>query len=391
MADKRDYYEVLGVQKTASADDIKKAYRSLARKYHPDLHPDDKDCAEKFKEVNEAYEILSDPSKKERYDQFGHAGVDPNYGGGGFSGGAGFNPFGDMGDIFENLFGGGFGGGFSSGSTRSRASAPRRGQDIDTTVTIEFMEACMGIKRDIKINRLEKCPDCNGSGAAAGSTPQTCPECNGAGQVKVAQRTPFGVISSQKVCSKCGGKGKIVSNPCPKCSGNGRVRVTKSLSVDIPAGIDDGQMLRVSGQGDAGVNGGPNGNLNVGIRVKNHPLFEREGFDVHCEIPITYAQAVMGDELVVPTIDGNVKYSISEGTQTGTVFRLKGKGIKKLQRSERGDQYVKVYVEVPKNLDRKQKELLKEFEASLEDKNYEKKKNFFDKLREFKERFKDKN
>ena len=390
MADKRDYYEVLGVQKNASADDIKKAYRSLARKYHPDLHPDDKDCAEKFKEVNEAYEVLSDPSKKERYDQFGHAGVDPNYGSGGFSGGAGFNPFGDMGDIFENLFGGGFGGGFG-GSTRSRADAPRRGQDIDTTVTIEFMEACMGVKRDIKINRLDKCPDCKGTGAAAGSTPQTCPECGGRGQVKVAQRTPFGVISSQKPCTKCGGKGKIVSNPCSKCGGNGRVRVSKSLSVDIPAGIDDGQMLRVSGQGDAGVNGGPSGNLNVGVRVKNHPLFEREEYDIHCEIPITYAQAVMGDELVVPTIDGNVKYSIGEGTQTGTVFRLKGKGVKKLQRSERGDQYVKVYVEVPKNLDKKQKELLKEFEASLEDKNYEKKKNFFDKLKEFKERFKDKN
>ena len=389
MADKRDYYEVLGVQKTASADDIKKAYRSLARKYHPDLHPDDKDCAEKFKEVNEAYEVLSDPSKKERYDQFGHAGVDPNYGGGGFSGSAGFNPFGDMGDIFENLFGGGFGGGFG-GSTRARADAPRRGQDIDTTVTIEFMEACMGVKRDIKINRLDKCPDCKGTGASAGSTPQTCPECGGRGQVKVAQRTPFGVISSQKACTKCGGKGKIVSNPCSKCGGNGRVRVSKSLSVDIPAGIDDGQMLRVSGQGDAGVNGGPSGNLNVGVRVKNHPLFEREEYDIHCEIPITYAQAVMGDELVVPTIDGNVKYSIGEGTQTGTVFRLKGKGVKKLQRSERGDQYVKVYVEVPKNLDKKQKELLKEFEASLEDKNYEKKKNFFDKLKEFKERFKDK-
>ncbi|MBR3023321.1 MAG: molecular chaperone DnaJ [Oscillospiraceae bacterium] len=390
MADKRDYYEVLGVQKNASADEIKKAYRSLARKYHPDLHPDDKDCAEKFKEVNEAYEVLSDPSKKERYDQFGHAGVDPNYGGGGFNGGAGFNPFGDMGDIFENLFGGGFGGGFG-GSTRSRADAPRRGQDVDTTVTIEFMEACMGVKREIKINRLDKCPDCKGTGASAGSTPQTCPECNGRGQVKVAQRTPFGVISSQKTCTKCGGKGKIVSNPCSKCGGNGRIRVSKSLSVDIPAGIDDGQMLRVSGQGDAGVNGGPSGNLNVGVRVKNHPLFERDEYDIHCEIPITYAQAVMGDELVVPTIDGNVKYSIGEGTQTGTVFRLKGKGVKKLQRSERGDQYVKVYVEVPKNLDKKQKELLKEFEASLEDKNYEKKKNFFDKLKEFKERFKDKN
>ena len=387
MADKRDYYEVLGVQKGASADEIKKAYRSLARKYHPDLHPDDKDCAEKFKEVNEAYEVLSDPSKKERYDQFGHAGVDPNYGGGGFNGGAGgFNPFGDMGDIFENLFGGGFGGGFSS-SGRSRANAPRRGQDIDITVTIEFMEACLGIKRDIKVSSLEKCPDCNGTGASAGSTPQTCPDCNGAGQVKVGQRTPFGVISSQKVCPKCSGKGKIISNPCSKCGGNGRVRTSKNLSVDIPAGIDDGQVLRVSGQGDAGINGGPNGNLNVAVRVKSHPLFERDEYDIHCEIPITYAQAVMGDELIVPTIDGNVKYSISEGTQTGTVFRLKGKGVKKLQRSERGDQYVKVYVEVPKGLDKKQKELLKAFEASLEEKNYEKKKNFFDKLKEFKERF----
>ena len=388
MADKRDYYEVLGVQKGASADEIKKAYRSLARKYHPDLHPDDKDCAEKFKEVNEAYEVLSDPSKKERYDQFGHAGVDPNYGGGGFNGGAGgFNPFGDMGDIFENLFGGGFGGGFSSSSGRSRANAPRRGQDIDTTVTIEFMEACSGIKRDIKVSRLEKCPDCNGTGASAGSTPQTCPDCNGAGQVKVGQRTPFGVISSQKVCPKCSGKGQIISNPCPKCGGNGRVSTSKNLSGDIPAGIDDGQVLRVSGQGDAGVNGGPNGNLNVAVRVKAHPLFERDEYDIHCEIPITYAQAVMGDELIVPTIDGNVKYSISEGTQTGTVFRLKGKGVKKLQRSDRGDQYVKVYVEVPKGLDKKQKELLKAFEASLEDKNYEKKKNFFDKLKDFKERF----
>lgn len=291
-----------------------------------------------------------------------------------------------MGDIFENLFGGGFGGGFSS-SGRSRANAPRRGQDIDITVTIEFMEACLGIKRDIKVSRLEKCPDCNGTGASAGSTPQTCPDCNGAGQVKVGQRTPFGVISSQKVCPKCSGKGKIISNPCSKCGGNGRVRTSKNLSVDIPAGIDDGQVLRVSGQGDAGINGGPNGNLNVAVRVKSHPLFERDEYDIHCEIPITYAQAVMGDELIVPTIDGNVKYSISEGTQTGTVFRLKGKGVKKLQRSERGDQYVKVYVEVPKGLDKKQKELLKAFEASLEEKNYEKKKNFFDKLKEFKERF----
>ena len=379
MADKRDYYEVLGLQKGASADEIKKSYRSLARKYHPDLHPDDKDCAEKFKEVNEAYEVLSDPSKKERYDQFGHAGVDPNYGGG-FGGGAGgFNPFGDMGDIFDNLFGGSFGG--FGGSRTSRANAPRRGQDIDIAVTISFMEACFGVKHEVKVNRLEKCTDCGGSGAASGSSPQTCPECNGVGQVKVGQRTPFGVISSQKTCPKCSGKGKIVTNPCTKCNGNGRVRTSKNLSIDIPAGIDNGQMLRVGGQGDAGINGGPNGNVNVNVHVKSHPIFERDEFDIHCEIPITYTQAVMGDELIVPTIDGDVKYSIGEGTQTGTVFRLRGKGVKKLQRSDRGDQYVKVVVEVPKNLDKNQKELLKAFEASLNEKNYEKKTSFFDKIK----------
>ena len=380
MADKRDYYEVLGLQKGASADEIKKSYRSLARKYHPDLHPDDKDCAEKFKEVNEAYEVLSDPSKKERYDQFGHAGVDPNYGGGGFGGGAGgFNPFGDMGDIFDNLFGGSFGG--FGGSRTSRANAPRRGQDIDIAVTISFMEACFGVKHEVKVNRLEKCTDCGGSGAASGSSPQTCPECNGVGQVKVGQRTPFGVISSQKTCPKCSGKGKIVTNPCTKCNGNGRVRTSKNLSIDIPAGIDNGQMLRVGGQGDAGINGGPNGNVNVNVHVKSHPIFERDEFDIHCEIPITYTQAVMGDELIVPTIDGDVKYSIGEGTQTGTVFRLRGKGVKKLQRSDRGDQYVKVVVEVPKNLDKNQKELLKAFETSLNEKNYEKKTSFFDKIK----------
>lgn len=380
MADKRDYYEVLGLQKGASADEIKKSYRSLARKYHPDLHPDDKDCAEKFKEVNEAYEVLSDPSKKERYDQFGHAGVDPNYGGGGFGGGAGgFNPFGDMGDIFDNLFGGSFGG--FGGSRTSRANAPRRGQDIDIAVTISFMEACFGVKHEVKVNRLEKCTDCGGSGAASGSSPQTCPECNGVGQVKVGQRTPFGVISSQKTCPKCSGKGKIVTNPCTKCNGNGRVRTSKNLSIDIPAGIDNGQMLRVGGQGDAGINGGPNGNVNVNVHVKSHPIFERDEFDIHCEIPITYTQAVMGDELIVPTIDGDVKYSIGEGTQTGTIFRLRGKGVKKLQRSDRGDQYVKVVVEVPKNLDKNQKELLKAFEASLNEKNYEKKTSFFDKIK----------
>lgn len=380
MADKRDYYEVLGLVKGASEDEIKKAYRKMAREYHPDLHPDDPNCAEKFKEVNEAYEVLSDPSKKQKYDQFGHAGVDPSYGGGGFGGGfeGGFNPFGDMGDIFENIFGGSFG----TGRASANANAPRRGQDINTTATISFMEACTGKKIDVKINKLEQCPECKGSGEKGGSTPQICRDCNGTGTVKVAQRTPFGTISTQKTCTKCGGKGKTHTNPCTRCNGQGRVRTSRQITVDIPAGIDNGQTLRVGGQGDAGLNSGPAGNLNVTITVKPHDVFKRDEFDIHCDIPITYAQAVLGDEITVPTIDGDVKYSVPEGTQSGTVFRLRGKGIRKLQRNDRGDQYVKVFVEIPKNLDKNQKDMLKAFEATLDDKHYAKRKSFFDKVKE---------
>ncbi len=382
MADERDYYEVLGVQKGASEDEIKKAFKKMARKYHPDLHPDDKECEEKFKEVNKAYEVLSDPEKRQRYDQFGHAGVDPNYGGGGGGFTGGFSGFGGA-DIFDDLFGGIFGGG-SRASARSNANAPRRGQDITANVNISFMEACNGKKQDIKINRMDKCSECGGTGAAKGSSPQTCPDCHGAGTVKVTQRTPFGMISSAKTCSRCGGRGTVISNPCSKCSGTGRIRVSKTINVDIPAGIDDGQILRVGGQGDSGLNGGSNGDLNVVVSVRPHPLFERNGYDVHCEIPITYTQAVLGDEITVPTIDGNVKYNISEGTQTGTVFRLRGKGIKKIRRTDRGDQYVKVNIEVPKNLTKKQKDLLKEYEAAMSEteKHYEKRKSFFDKLKE---------
>lgn len=381
MADERDYYEVLGVQKGASEDEIKKAFKKQARKYHPDLHPNDKECEEKFKELNKAYEVLSDSEKRQRYDQFGHAGVDPNYGGGGFSGG-GFSGFGG-GDIFEDLFGGIFGGGGRS-SARANANAPRRGQDITSNVNISFMEACEGKKQEVKLNRMEKCTECGGTGAAAGSSPQTCPDCNGMGTVKVTQRTPFGMISSSKTCSRCGGKGTVISNPCKKCGGTARVRVSKTISVDIPAGIDDGQILRIAGQGDGGLNGGPSGDLNVVVSVRPHPLFERNGSDVHCEIPITYTQAVLGDEITVPTIDGNVKYTISEGTQTGTVFRLKGKGIKRLRRNDRGDQYVKVNIEVPKNLSKKQKELLRSYEAAMGETktHYSKRSSFFDKLKE---------
>ncbi|MCM1505690.1 MAG: molecular chaperone DnaJ [Ruminococcus flavefaciens] len=379
MAEKRDYYEVLGLQKGATDAEIKKAYRKKAREYHPDMHPDNPDAyVEKMQEVNEAYEVLSDADKKSRYDQFGHAGVDPSYGGGagGFSGGMG--GFGDMGDIFENIFGNfGFGG----GSSRSNANAPRRGSDIQESVLINFMEACNGVKKEIKLNRMSTCDACKGTGADGSSSSEVCPDCQGRGTVKVTQNTVFGAIASTKTCPHCSGKGKIIKNPCQKCRGQGRLRVQKTVSVDIPAGIDDRQTIRLSGQGDCGVNGGPNGDLLINVSVKSHAIFKRDGFDIHCDIPVTYMEAVLGAEITVPTIDGDVKYTISEGTQTGTVFRLKGKGVKKLHRNERGNQYVTIYVEVPKNLTKKQKDLLREFEASLSDKNYAKRQSFFDKLK----------
>lgn len=374
MADKRDYYDVLGIQKGASEDEVKKAFKKKAREFHPDLHPDDPTCEAKFKEVNEAYEVLSDADKRSRYDQFGHDGVDNAFG-------DGFGGFGDMGDILENIFGG-FGGGFGfGGGGRSTANAPKRGQDINEAIVIDFIEACSGKKHELKINRMAQCDACNGTGASSGTSAEVCPDCQGRGSVKTTQRTPFGAISSTKPCPHCGGKGKIIKNPCQKCRGLGRARTTKTVSFDIPAGIADGQTIRLSGQGDCGSNGGPSGNLNVTISVRPHQLFTRDGYDIHCEIPVTFTQAVLGDEITVPTIDGNVKYNISEGTQTGTVFRLKGKGVKKLNRTERGHQYVKITVEVPKNLSKKQKDLLKSFEASLSEKNYAKRPSFFEKLK----------
>ena len=381
MADnKRDYYEVLGVSKGATDDEIKKAFRKLAKQYHPDLHPNDKEAEAKFKEVNEAYEVLSDPSKKAKYDQFGFAGVDPSYGAGAGGGGGfgGFGGFGDVGDIFDSIFGA-FGGG---GGRGSNPNAPRRGSDIEVGAAISFMEACKGISKTIKVNRLQKCPDCNGSGAAAGSSVKTCPDCNGKGTVNITQQSLFGMVRQTVKCSRCGGKGKIVDNPCKKCSGKGMVRVSEEKEVNIPAGIDDGQQLRVGGGGNCGVNGGPNGDLYITLTVRPDPIFERDGYDVWTEIPLTYGQAALGDEITVPTIDGKVKYTVPEGTQGGTVFRLKGKGIKKVNRNDRGDHYVKVYVEIPKNLTKDQKKALKEFEQSLENKNYQKRQTFFDKLKE---------
>lgn len=380
MAEKRDYYEVLGLQKGASDAEIKKAYRKLAKQYHPDLNPDNPEAEAKFKEINEANQVLSDPEKRAKYDQFGHAGVDPSYGGGAnFTGG--FEGV-DLGDIFADIFGGGMGG--FGGGRSSNPNAPRRGADIAVQLEIGFMEACKGVSHDITVNRTEDCPECNGSGAKAGTSTKTCPDCKGRGYVTVQQRSMFGMMQSQRPCSKCGGKGKIIENPCTKCGGSGKTTMKKTVSVKVPAGIDDGMTLNVRGQGSVGTNGGQRGDLKVRIAVRKDPVFEREDYNIWIDFPITYAQAALGAEIEVPTIDGKVSYNVPAGTQPGTVFRLRGKGVQKLQRSEgdRGDQMVKINVEVPKNLNKKQKEALQAFEDTLEEKNYEKRKSFFDKIKD---------
>lgn len=378
MADKRDYYEVLGVDKSADDATIKKAYRQMAKKYHPDLNPGDKTAEAKFKEVNEAYEVLSDSEKKARYDQFGHAGVDPNFGGGGNPYGGGFGGFDgfDVGDIFSSIFGGGFGGG-----RRADPNAPQRGADISASVMLSFEEAAKGCTKSVKIAHAEKCPDCGGSGAAPGTNVSTCGECHGSGFVTQIQRTAFGQMQSQRPCPKCGGKGKVIPTPCSKCGGRGRVRVSAENKINIPAGIDDGQVLNVRGMGDCGVNGGASGDLRLEVSVRPHPIFERDGYNVLCEVPITFAQAALGAEITVPTLDGKVKFKIHEGTQPGDEFKLGGKGIQRLNGAGRGDQYVKVVLEVPKNLNNEQKEIIRQFDGATTDKNYKKRKGFFDKLK----------
>ena len=375
---KRDYYEVLGVQKGASEEEIKKAYKKMARKYHPDLNPGDKDAEEKFKEVNEAYEVLSDSEKKARYDQFGFAGVDPNFGagGGGYGGGAGFD-FGDLGDIFGSFFGGGFGG----GQTRRNPNAPQRGESIRMNLTISFEEAAFGCEKELELDRYESCETCHGSGAAPGTSPETCPDCGGSGVVQTRRQTPMGVFASTAPCSRCGGRGKIIKEPCKDCRGSGMVRRRRKIQASVPAGIDNGQTISIRGQGHAGKNGGPEGDLLVTITVRPHELFRREGTSVLCEAPITFPQAVLGAELEIPTIDGKVKYDIPEGTQSGTTFRLKGKGIPALNGRGRGDQYVTVYIETPRNLNREQKEALKKFAEAVGENNYEERKSFFRKFK----------
>ena len=384
MADKRDYYEVLGVSKDAGEDEIKKAYRKLAKQYHPDLNPGNAEAEAKFKEISEAWEILSDPEKKSRYDQFGFAGVDPNYGagqpGGGYGGGyGGFDV--DIGDIFSSIFGGGFGGG---GSSRN---APRRGDDIDRSITISFEEAVFGCSKDITVNRIEKCASCGGTGAEKGTSPETCQTCRGTGQVRQTRRTALGSFSTTAPCSACNGKGKVIKTPCKDCNGNAYVRKTRTITVQIPAGIDDARTIILRGQGSHGANNGPAGDLHVLVRVTKHPIFERDGANLLCTVPVTFTQAALGAEIEIPSLEGPMKYTIPDGIQSGTVLRIKNKGITIVNSKNRGDYLLTVIVETPKNLNSKQKELLKELGKITDERNNAKGKSFFEKMKEL---FKDK-
>ena len=379
MADKRDYYEVLGVDKNADEATIKKAYRGLAKKYHPDMNPGNAEAEAKFKEVNEAYDVLSDSEKKAKYDQFGHAAFDSTAGGGYGGGFGGFGDFGDIGDIFGSFFGGGFGG-FGGGS-RERRNGPVRGEDISLRVTVTFEEAAFGVKKDITYNRIQKCDTCKGSGAAEGSQPETCSACGGSGQKRVTQRIGGMAFQSTTTCDACRGTGKIIKNPCSNCRGTGYVRISKKLSVNIPAGIDDGERIALRGQGSEGRNGGPAGDLIITVSVRRHSIFERNGNNIYCEIPITVAEATLGAEIEVPTLEGDVKYTIPEGTQPGTAFTIKQKGIPYINNSNRrGDLVFTVNVEIPRGLNEKQKDHMRAFADSCGNSNYSKKSGFFKKF-----------
>ena len=377
---KRDYYEVLGVSKGASEDEIKKAYRKLAKQYHPDLHPGDQQAEAKFKEVNEAYEVLSDKDKRSKYDQFGHAGVDPNFGAGGFSGG-GFGGF-DMGDIdLGDLFGSFFGGGFGGGGRRR--NGPQQGQTLRASLTITFEEAAFGCEKEIVLNRDETCETCHGSGCEPGTTAEVCPDCRGTGTVRIQRGGGAFSFTTSTTCPKCGGSGKIIHSPCKSCGGSGAVRRQRKITVHIPAGIDNGQAVSLRGQGGAGRNGGPAGDLIISVSVRPSSVFRRDGTSVYVDQAVTFYQAAMGAELEIPTIDGKVKWTLPEGTQSGTTFRLRGKGIPSVSGRGRGDQFVTVTVQVPRGLNREQKEALRAYAASMGEVEPEEEglKGFFDKKR----------
>lgn len=374
---KRDYYEILGVAKNASDEDIKKAYRKLAMKYHPDRNPDSKGAEEKFKEAKEAYEMLSDPGKREAYDRYGHAGVDPNMGGGGFGAGAGgFGGFSDaFGDIFGDIFGQG---------ARGGRGGPQvyRGADLRYNLEITLEQAAHGFDTTIRVPSWSECDTCHGSGAKPGTSPATCTTCGGQGQVRMQQ----GFFSIQQTCPKCHGTGKIIPNPCPSCSGAGRIKRNKTLEVKIPAGIDDGMRIRSSGNGEPGMNGGPPGDLYVEIRIKPHQVFQRDGDDLHCEIPVSFAKAALGGEVEVPTLNGKASFTLPEGTQSGKTFRLRGKGIKGVRSGYAGDLFCHVVVETPVKLTDRQKELLQEFEQLMTaggSKHSPQSKSWKDKVKEF--------
>ncbi|SET61627.1 molecular chaperone DnaJ [Oceanobacillus limi] len=346
---KRDYYEVLGLEKGASKDEIKKAYRKLARKYHPDVNKES-DAADKFKEVKEAYETLSNDQKRAQYDQFGHAGMG-DQGFGGFGGGA--QDFGGFGDIFDMFFGG--------GGRRRDPNAPQQGADLQYTMVLDFEEAIFGKETDISIPKEENCDTCHGSGAKPGTDTKTCSHCHGSGQLNTEQNTPFGRVVNRRVCHYCNGSGKEIPNKCQTCGGSGKVKKNKKIHISIPAGIDEGQQIRVSGKGEPGVNGGPAGDLYVVIQVREHDFFEREGDNIYCDLPLTFAQAALGDEVEVPTVHGKVKLKVPAGTQSGKTFRLKGKGVPNVRGYGHGDQHIQVRVITPTNLSDRQKELLREF------------------------------
>ncbi|MBR5589473.1 MAG: molecular chaperone DnaJ [Phascolarctobacterium sp.] len=379
---KRDYYEVLGVSKTATQDELKKAYRKLARKYHPDLNKDNEEAAEKFKECNEAYSVLSDDQKRAQYDQFGHAAFENGGmgGGGGFGGAGGFGGFGGSGmeDIFDMFFGGQGG----RGGNRAK-SGPQRGADLRFDLEISFEEAAFGLEKEINLYRDETCDHCHGEGAEPGSKVESCPECNGTGYVRFTQNTMFGQMVNERPCSRCKGEGKIISEPCKECRGKGTVKRNKKLKVKIPAGVDNGSRLRVSGEGEAGAKGGPSGDLYVYLYVKPHKFFERDGTTVLCEVPINIVQATLGADIKVPTLDGQVTMKVPEGTQPGKILRLKGKGIPSLRGGGRGDQLVRIKVVVPTKLSDKQKDALRKFADISKDNINPEEKSFMDKVKDF--------
>ncbi len=374
---KRDYYEVLGVEKTASAEEIKKAYRKSAMKYHPDRNPGDKTAEEKFKELGEAYEVLSDDQKRSRYDQFGFAGVDPNYGGGqaGYGDFGGFGGFGGFGDIFSEVFGG--------GSSRRTRNAPRRGEDIGVRVEITFEEAAFGTETEVSYQRIEDCAVCNGSGSADGKI-ETCSQCGGSGQIRVTQNVMGMAFQSTSTCPSCSGRGKIIKNPCNTCRGKAKVRKNHTIRVKVPAGINQGQSIRARGEGCVGTNGGPNGDVLIEFAIRRHPIFRREGMEVFCEVPITFTQAALGAEIQVPTLDGKVGFTIPEGTQTGREFVISGKGIPQVGNPKRrGNHRFTVVVETPTKLTKDQKELLRKLDETMDVKATPKMKKFFETVKDF--------